>query len=177
MKTMKQLSLAETELLSKARKPTRKAVFLAEMEQGVPGTRLEGLIEPCYPKKGNGRPPLELRTLLRIHFLPPWFGYAAPALEEALYDLPRLGQLAGLDAFDDVLPEESTMRRFRHRLQKHALPRALLAEVKAVGAEKGLTLKRGSVVEATRIAAPSSTQNRDKQRDPEMSQPPQGNQW
>ena len=174
---MKQLSRAETDLLSKARKPTRKAVFLAEMEQVMPWTRLEGLIEPFYPKKGNGRPPMELRTLLRIHFLQQWFGYSDPAMEEALYDIPLLCQFAGLDAFDDVIPDESTILRFRHLLEKHDLARALFAEVNAVLAEKGLTMKRGSVVDATLIAAPSSTKNRDKQRDPEMSQTKKGNQW
>lgn len=174
---MKPWSLVETGLLPKARKPTRKAVFLAEMERVVPWARLEALIEPVYPKKGNGRPPMPLSTMLRIHFLQQWFGYSDPAMEEALYDIPLLCQFAGLDAFEDVIPDESTLLRFRHLLESHNLAAAMFAEVNALLAEKGLTMKRGSVVDATLIAAPSSTKNRAKQRDPEMSQTKKGHQW
>jgi IS5 family transposase len=177
MKRMKQLSLAETGFLPKAGKPTRKAVFLAEMEAVVPWSRLEGLIEPFYPKRGQGRPPMPLGTMLRIHFLQQWFGYSDPAMEEALHDIPLLRQFAGLDAFEDVMPDESTILRFRHLLEKHDLAVAIFAEVNAVLCEKGLSMKRGTVVDATLIAAPSSTKNQDKQRDPEMTQTKKGNQW
>lgn len=107
MKSMKQLSLAETGFLPKAGKQTRKAVFLSEMETVVPWSGLESLIEPFYPKKGNGRPPMPLGTMLRIHFMQQWFGYSDPAMEEALHDIPLLRQFAGLDAFEDVMPDES----------------------------------------------------------------------
>ena len=177
MKAMKQLSLAETGFLPKAGKQTRKAVFLAEMETVVPWSRLETLIEPFYPKKGNGRPPMPLATMLRIHFMQQWFGYSDPAMEEALHDVPLLRRFAGLDAFEDVMPDESTILRFRHLLEQHELAVAIFAEVNAVLSEKGLSMKRGSVVDATLIAAPSSTKNQDKQRDPEMSQTKKGNQW
>jgi len=177
MKAMKQLSLAETGFLPKAGKQTRKAVFLAEMETVVPWPRLETLIEPFYPKKGNGRPPMPLATMLRIHFMQQWFGYSDPAMEEALHDIPLLRRFAGLDAFEDVMPDESTILRFRHLLEQHELAVALFVEVNAVLTEKGLSMKRGSVVDATLIAAPSSTKNQDKQRDPEMSQTKKGNQW
>ncbi len=177
MKAMKQLSLAETGFLPKAGKQTRKAVFLAEMETVVPWSRLEGLIEPFYPKKGNGRPPMLLSTMLRIHFLQQWFGYSDPAMEETLHDVPLLRRFAGLDAFEDAMPDESTILRFRHLLEQHELAALLFAEVNTVLSEKGLSMKRGSVVDATLIAAPSSTKNRDKQRDPEMSQTRKGNQW
>ena len=177
MKSMKQLSLAETGFLPKAGKQTRKAVFLAEMETVVPWSRLEALIEPFYPQKGNGRPPMLLSTMLRIHFLQQWFGYSDPAMEEALHDIPLLRQFAGLDAFEDAMPDESTILRFRHLLEQHELAAALFAEVNTVLSEKGLSMKRGSVVDATLIAAPSSTKNQDKQRDPEMSQTRKGNQW
>ena len=102
MNRMKQLSLAETGFLPKAGKQTRKAVFLAEMEAVVPWSRLEALIEPFYPKKGNGRPPMPLGTMLRIHFMQQWFGYSDPAMEEALHDVPLLRPLrsAGLLAGD-----------------------------------------------------------------------------
>ena len=177
MKAMKQLSLAETGFLPKAGKQTRKAVFLAEMETVVPWSRLETLIEPFYPKKGNGRPPMPLATMLRIHFMQQWFGYSDPAMEEALHDVPLLRRFAGLDAFEDVMPDESTILRFRHLLEQHELAVAIFAKVNAVLSEKGLSMKRGSLVDATLIAAPSSTKNQDKQRDPEMSQTKKGNQW
>ena len=177
MKSMKQLSLAETGFLPKASKQTRKAVFLSEMETVVPWSRLEALIEPFYPKRGNGRPPMPLDTMLRIHFMQQWFGYSDPAMEEALHDVPLLRQFAGLDAFEDVMPDESTILRFRHLLEQNELAVALFAEVNAVLTEKGLSMKCGSVVDATLIAAPSSTKNQDKQRDPEMSQTKKGNQW
>ena len=177
MKAMKQLSLAETGFLPKAGKQTRKAVFLAEMDTVVPWSRLEALIEPFYPKKGNGRPPMPLVTMLRIHFMQQWFGYSDPAMEEALHDVPLLRGFAGLDAFEDVMPDESTILRFRHLLEKHDLAVAIFAEVSAVLSEKGLSMKRGTVVDATLIAAPSSTKNEDKKRDPEMTQTKKGNQW
>jgi IS5 family transposase len=174
MKVMKQLSLAETGFLPKAGKETRKAVFLAEMETVVPWSCLETLIEPFYPNKGNGRPPMPVATMLRIHFMQQWFGYSDPAMEEALHDIPLLRRFAGLDAFEDVMPDESTILRFRHLLEQHQLAVAIFAEVNAVLTEKGLSMKRGSVVDATLIAAPSSTKNQDKQRDPEMSQTKKG---
>ncbi|MFH1658162.1 MAG: IS5 family transposase [Pseudomonadota bacterium] len=174
---MKQLSLAETGFLPKAGKQTRKAMFLAEMETVVPWSRLDALIESFYPKKGNGRPPMPLGTMLRIHFMQQWFGYSDPAMEEAQHDVPLLRQFAGLDAFEDVMPDESTILRFRHLLEKHDLAVAIFAEVSAVLSEKGLSMKRGTVVDATLIAAPSSTKNEDKKRDPEMTQTKKGNQW
>jgi IS5 family transposase len=177
MKSMKQLSLAETGFLPKAGKQTRKVVFLSEMETVVPWCRLELLIEPFYPKKGNGRPPMPLAMMLRIHFMQQWFGYSDPAMEEALHYVPLLRQFAGLDAFEGVMPDESTILRFRHLLEYNALAIAIFAEVNTVLSEKGLSIKRGSVIDATLIAAPSSTKNQDKQRDPEMSQTKKGNQW
>lgn len=174
---MKQLTLAETGFLPKVCKQTLKAVFLSEMETVVPWSRLESLIEPYYPKKGNGRPPMLLATMPRIHFIQQWFGYSDPAMEEALHDIPLLRQFAGLNAFEDVISDESTILRFRHLLEHNELAVALFAEVNAVLSEKGLSMKRSSVVDATLIAAPSSTKNQDKKRDPEMSQTKKGNQW
>ena len=129
---MKQLSLAETGFLPKAGKQTRKAVFLAEMETVVRWLRLEALIKPIYPKKGNARPPMPLSTMLRIHFLQPWFGYSDPTMEEALHDVPLLRQFAGRDAFEDVMPDESPLLRFRHLLEQHELAIVIFAEVSAL---------------------------------------------
>jgi len=101
MKSMKQLSLAESGFLPKAGKQTRKTVFLSEMETVVPWWRFEALIEPFYPKKGNGRPPMPLATMLHIHFMQQWVGYSNPAMEEALHDVPLLRQFARLDTFEE----------------------------------------------------------------------------
>lgn len=177
MKRMKQLSVTETGFLPKAGKQTRKAVVLAEMETVVPWSRLEAPIDPFYPKKGNARPPMPLGTMLRIHFLQQWFGYSDPAMEEALRDVPLLCQFAGLDAFEDVIVGESTTLRFRHPLKKRDLAVAIFAEVSAVLSEKGQSMKRGTVVDATLIAVPSSTKNEDNQRDPWMTQTKRANQW
>lgn len=174
---MKQLSLAETGFLPKRGKVTRKAEFLAEMNAVVPWFRLEGLIEPVYPKAGRGRRPMSLSVMLRIHFIQHWFGYSDPAMEEALHDIPLLRQFAGLDAFEDTIPDETTILKFRHLLEANALAVALFAEVNAVLSEKGLSLRHGTAVDATLIAAPSSTKNKDGKRDPEMHQTKKGNQW
>ena len=174
---MKQLSLAEMEFLPKASKQTRKAVFLSEMDTVVPWLRFEALIKPFYPKKGNCRPPMPLATMLRIHFMQQWFGYSDPAMEEASHDVPLLRQFEGLDAFEDAMPDESTILRFRHLLEQNELAVAIFAEVNAVLNEKGLSMMRGSVVNATLVAAPSFTNNQGKQRVPEMSQTKKGNQW
>ena len=176
-KSMKQLSLAETGFLPKRGKVTRKAEFLAEMNAVVPWFRLEGLIEPVYPKAGRGRRPMPLSVMLRIHFMQHWFGYSDPAMEEALHDIPLLRQFAGLDAFEDTIPDETTILKFRHLLEANALAVALFAEVNAVLSEKGLSLRHGTAVDATLIAAPSSTKNKDGKRDPEMHQTKKGNQW
>jgi len=179
MKESKQLSLAETGFLPKASKPTRKEIFLSEMERVVPWSRLESLIEPHYFVKGTkgGRPATPLATMLRIHFMQQWFGYSDPAMEEALHDIPVLRRFAGLDAFEDALPDETTILRFRHLLERHGLCEVMFGKVSELLSEKGLTLKRGTAVDASLIAAPSSTKNAGKKRDPEMSQVKKGNQW
>lgn len=174
---MKQLSLAETGFLPRRGKVTRKAEFLAEMNLVVPWARLEALIEPVYPKAGRGRRPTPLSVMLRIHFMQHWFGYSDPAMEEALHDMPILRQFAGLDAFEDAMPDETTILKFRHLLEANSLAVAILAEVNGELADKGLWMKRGTVVDATLIAAPSSTKNEEGKRDPEMHQTKKGNQW
>jgi IS5 family transposase len=166
---MKQLSLAATDFVKKP-KQTRRERFLIEMEAVVPWARLLAVIEPVYPKAGNGRRPYELSTMLRIHFMQQWFNYSDAAMEEALHDIPLLRCFAGLDAGSDTLPDETTILNFRHLLQTHRLSARLFAEVNALLAEKGLLLREGTTVDATLIAAPPSTKNRDGQRDPEMSQ-------
>ena len=160
-------------------KRTRKRAFLEQMDRVVPWAELVALIEPYAPKAGpkGGRPPFAVEKLLRIHFLQQWFGLSDPAVEEALYDTPLLASFVGLDLGVDVVPDESTILRFRHLLERHQLSLQLLATVNATLTAKGLLLKSGTVVDATLIAAPSSTKNSSGERDPEMHQTKKGNQW
>ena len=157
-------------------KKTRKQVFLEQMEQVVPWAALVELIAPYYPEGKTGRPPFSLHTMLRIHFMQQWFTLSDPAMEEAFFDTPLLREFAQLDAFAR-LPDESTILRFRHRLEKHKLAEQILATVNDILIERGLLLKTGTVVDATLIAAPPSTKNKDKKRDPDMHSSKKGNQW
>ncbi len=173
---MRQRSLAETgfELVTKR---TRKREFLDEMEQVVPWAELIVLIEPHAPKGKTGRPPFPVSVMLRIHFMQQWFGLSDPAMEEALHEVPLYREFAGLDAGMLRLPDETTILRFRHLLEAHALAQPMLATVNAVLANKGLLLKTGTIVDATLISAPSSTKNSTGERDPAMHQTKKGNQW
>lgn len=175
---MKQMSLSESGFERKTKR-TRKRQFLDEMNLVVPWAELVSLIAPHAPTSGakGGRPPFAVETLLRIHFLQQWFNLSDPAMEESLYDMALFREFVGLDAGEDNLPDESTILRFRHLLQTHNLSVQILATVNATLAAKGLLLKRGTVVDATLIAAPSSTKNSTGKRDPEMHQSKKGNQW
>jgi IS5 family transposase len=175
---MKQMSLSESGFERKTKR-TRKREFLDEMNLVVPWAELVALIAPHAPAPGSkgGRPPFAVQTMLRIHFLQQWFNLSDPAMEEALYDTPMFREFAGLDVGEDHLPDESTILRFRHLLEAHDLSLQMLATVNATLSAKGLLLKQGTVVDATLIAAPSSTKNSTGTRDPEMHQTKKGNQW
>ena len=175
---MKQMSLDTTGFERKTKR-TRKREFLDEMNLVVPWAELVSLIAPHSPTRSakGGRPPFAVETMLRIHFLQQWFNLSDPAMEEALYDTPMFREFAGLDTGEDRLPDESTILRFRHLLEAHNLSLQILATVNATLMAKGLLLKQGTVVDATLIAAPSSTKNQDGERDPEMHQTKKGNQW
>jgi IS5 family transposase len=168
------LTIAGFEL---ATKRTRKREFLDEMNLVVPWSELVGLIEPHAPAGRTGRPPFAVSTMLRIHFMQQWFGLSDPAMEEALHDVPLYCEFAGLDPGISRLLDESTILRFRHLLEEHNLSLQLLATINSTLASKGLMLKTGTVVDATLIAAPSSTKNSTGQRDAEMHQTKKGNQW
>ena len=176
---MNQISLATSgfELVTKR---TRKRVFLDEMNLVVPWTELVGLIRP-FAASGTGvkggRPSFAVETMLRIHFLQQWFGLSDPAMEEALHDVSLYCEFAKLDPGSMRLPDETTILRFRHLLEENNLSIQLLAAINATLATKGLMLKTGTVVDATLIAAPSSTKNSSGERDPEMHQTKKGNQW
>ena len=155
---------------------TRKAVFLDEMILVVPWTELLSLIAPHAPRAKTGRPPFEVVTMLRIHFLQQWFGLSDLAMEEALFETALYREFAGLSSVERI-PDRVSILRFRHLLEAHQLAPQILAVVNATLADKGLMLKQGTVVDATLIAAPSSTKNKDGERDPEMHQTKKGNQW
>ena len=159
------------------KKQTRRDRFLAEMEQVVPWARLVDRLRPLYPKGERGRPPIGLERMLRIYFLQQWYGLADEALEDALYDSQALRGFAGIDLNRGPVPDATTVLHFRHWLERHDLTRALFDEVGRMLEERGLLMRQGTIVDATIIAAPSSTKNKPKSRDPEMHQTKKGNQW
>ena len=162
------------------RKTTRRDVFLAEMDQVVPWARLCALIEPYYPKvreSEGGRRPIGLERMLRIHFLQQWYTLSDPGVEEALYDSEAMRRFVRIDLGREGAPDETTVLKFRHLLERHGLAPQLLKEVNRYLADHGMSLSQGTIVDATIIAAPSSTKNRDKARDPQMHQTKKGNQY
>jgi transposase, IS5 family len=175
---MKQMSLGAAGFERKTKR-TRKREFLDEMNLVVPWSELVALVTPHAPARSakGGRPPFAVETMLRIHFLQQWFNLSDPAMEEALYDTPMFREFAGLDMGEDHLPDESTILRFRHLLETHQLSVQNLATVNTTLTAKGLLLKQGTVVDATLIAAPSSTKNQHGERDIELHQTKKGNQW
>ena len=170
---MKQLGLG----LNLSTKRTRKREFLDEMERVVPLAALVQVVEPYYPKAKTGRPPFGIETMLRIHYLQQWFALSDPAMEEALHDMPVFREFARLEDGVTRLPDETTILRFRHLLEKHNLATDMLRVVNDFLQAKGLLMKKGTVVDATLIAAPRSTKNAEGERDPEMRQAKKGNQW
>jgi len=171
---MKQMTFADAEYAGK-RKQTRKELFLIEMDQVVPWKGLIALIEPHYPKGEGGRPAYPLMAMLRIHLMQNWFGYSDPAMEEALYETTILRQFAGLSL--ERIPDETTILNFRRLLEKHELAAGILAVINGYLGDRGLSLRQGTIVDATLIHAPSSTKNKDGKRDPEMHQTKKGNQY
>ena len=173
---MKQMTLGSTGF-EKHAKATRRAQFLAEMDRVVPWKQLCALIQPVYSKGATGRPPVGVERMLRIYFLQQWFNLSDPAAEEALYDSMAMRQFVGIDLGREPAPDETTILRFRHLLESHDLGRQLFAAVNAHLQAQGLKIATGTIVDATIINAPSSTKNREGERDPEMKQTQKGNQW
>ena len=158
-------------------KVTRRERFLAEMDAVIPWARLTALIEPHYPRAGQGTQPMPLLRMLRIYFLQHWFNLSDPAMEDALYDSEAMRRFAGIELGVDAVPDESTILRFRHLLERHQLTEAMFAAVRTLLEERQLLLKAGTIVDATIIEAPPSTKNADKARDPEMHQTKKGRTW
>jgi len=159
------------------RKPTRRDEFLKTMNAIVPWSALCEVIEPHYPKAGNGRPPIGLERMLRIHFIQHWFNLADLACEEALYDSASLRRFVGIDLGCEPVPDATTLLKFRRLLNEHKLGEALFAKVGQELQARGFKVNTGTIVDATIIGAPSSTKNADKARDPEMHQARKGQQW
>ena len=156
---------------------TRRERFLDEMDAVIPWKRLVALIEPYYPKAGRGRHPQPLETMLRIHFLQHFFDLSDPAAQDALHDSVSMARFARLRPNFSVVPDESTILRFRHLLEREGLSKTIFDSINAHLAERELTLRTGTIADATLIAAPPSTKNKDKARDPEMRQTKKGKQW
>lgn len=159
------------------RRPTRRDVFLATMEEIVPWSELCAVIEPHYPKAGRGRPPVGLERMLRMYFVQHWFNLADEACEEALLDSTALRRFVGIDLGRERVPDATTLLKFRRLLEAHELGAALLQQVNRALESRGLKVGTGTIVDATIIAAPSSTKNADKSRDPDMHQTRKGQQW
>lgn len=172
-----QISFAQSEY-AKKKKRTRREAFLEKMEQVVPWSRLMAVIEPYYPKAGRrGRPPIGLERMLRMYFVQQWYGLADEAVEDAIYDSQALRNFMDIDLGRHSVPDATTLMGFRHLLEAHDLTQALLVEINAMLKERGLLMSQGTLVDATLIAAPSSTKNKEHERDPEMHQTKKGNQW
>jgi IS5 family transposase len=172
----RQGSFSQAEYAGK-KKQTRRDRFLGEMEVVVPWARLVERLRPLYPKGERGRPPIGLERMLRIYFLQQWYGLADEALEDALYDSQALRGFTGIDLAVDPVPDATTVLHFRHWLERHDLTKALFEDIAAMLEERGLLMRQGTIVDATIIAAPPSTKNKSKSRDPEMHQTRKGNQW
>jgi IS5 family transposase len=170
---MKQQSLG----FGMSNKRTRRRVFLDEMDKVVPWQQLVDLVAAHRIYAGRGRPPFPTDVMLRIHFMQQWFNLSDPAMEDALHDVPPFREFAGLGGWDDRLPDETTILRFRHALEEHKLAPQILKTINELLQQKGLLLRAGTVVDATLIAAPSSTKNTSGERDPEMKQSKKGRQW
>src|SRR6185437_7030482 len=172
----RQGSFAEAEYVGK-KKQTRRDKFLAEMEQAVPWRRLVERLAPLYPKGERGRPPVPLERMLRVYFVQQWYGLSDEGLEDAFYDSQALRGFAGIELNRDPVPDATTVLHFRHWLERHDLTKGLFDEISAMLEERGLLMRQGTIVDATIIAAPSSTKNKQQSRDPEMHQTKKGNQW
>ena len=174
---MKQMTLAAAKGFEVRGRATRKAEFLARMEALVPWAQFCALIEPHYPKAGNGRPPVGLERMLRMYLIANWFNLADEACEDALYDIAAFRDFCRIDLGRERVPDSTTLLNFRHLLEQHQIGAALFAKVGELLLAHGMKLSGGTIVDATLIAAPPSTKNLEQSRDPEMHQSKKGNQW
>jgi len=173
---MKQTTFASA-AWDKKGKVTRRERFLAEMDAVIPWKHLNRLIEPHYPKAGQGTQPMPQERMLRIYFMQQWFNLSDPAMEDSLYDSESMRRFAGIELSEDAIPDETTILRFRHLLEKHYLTQAIFSQIRTLLEQKRLLLKSGTIVDATIIEAPPSTKNEEQARDPDMHQTKKGSEW
>ncbi|MDD2948689.1 MAG: IS5 family transposase [Rugosibacter sp.] len=180
---MKQMTLATVTGFELHARPTRKAEFLAKMETLMPWAELCALVEPHYPKAGNGRPPIGLERMLRMYWVANWFNLADEACEDAMYDIPVFREFCGFDLGRERIPDATTLLKFRHLLEENDFGKEMFSRVGTLLQANGVKVSGGTIVDATLIAAPPSTKNEDKARDPaqirvqKMHQVKKGNQW
>jgi IS5 family transposase len=174
---MKQQSFASQAVFEKYGRKSRRELFLDEMEKIVPWSGLESLVRPHYTKAGNGRQPVGLSIMLRTYFVQQWFNLSDPGAEELLYESAAVRRFVGVDLGIAPAPDETTILRFRHLLEKHDLGGLMLDAVNVHLEAKGIKIQTGTIVDATILHAPSSTKNEAGKRDPEMHQTKKGNQW
>jgi transposase, IS5 family len=172
---MTQLTFAEAEYAIKKRK-TRREIFLENMDTLIPWSKFEQQLSRHYSKGTAGRKPYPLNVMLRIHIMQLIYNLSDPAMEDALYEIESMRRFAGL-RLSDNLPDETTILNFRHFVERHKLGKHLFDKVQEHLESKGLTLREGSIVDATIISAPTSTKNERGERDPEMHQTKKGNEW
>lgn len=172
----RQMSFSESEFSSKKR-VTKKEAFLTVMEEVVPWKAIVERLEPYYPKGERGRPPKGLERMLRMLVVQNCFGLSDEGLEDAVYEIHSIRHFVGVDIGSESVPDATTVLKFRRLLEEHDLSRAIFEEVNASLASRGLYMKQGTVVDATIIAAPSSTKNESGKRDPEMRSTKKGNMW
>ena len=177
MGKMTQMTLAVGTGFELHARPTRKAEFLAKMDGLMPWPELCALIEPHYPKAGNGRPPIGLERMLRMYCVANWFNLADEACEDAMYDIPVFREFCGFDLGRERIPDATTLLKFRHLLEENDFGKAMFARVGALLQANGVKVSGGTIVDATLIAAPPSIKNEEKARDPEMHQTKKGHQW
>ncbi len=174
---MIQMTMAATTGFEKHGRATRKAEFLAKMEGLMPWSALCALIEPHYPKAGSGRPPIGLERMLRMYWVANWLNLADEACEDAMYDIAVFREFCGFDLGRERIPDATTLLKFRHLLEENDFGKEMFARIGALLQANGVKVSGGTIVDATLIAAPPSTKNEDKARDPEMHQVKKGNQW
>ena len=170
-----QFTFADSEFSSK-RRQTRKEIFLSRMDNLLPWSQLLDVIEPFYPKAGNGRRPYALETMFRIHCMQQWYSLSDETMEDALYEIASMRQFAHL-SLDKAIPDRTTIMNFRHLLEKNKLTRQLFKTVNQWLSDCGVMMTQGTLVDATIIEAPSSTKNKKNERDPDMHQTKKGNEW
>jgi IS5 family transposase len=171
-----QTSFAELEFISK-KKQTRRERFLAQIEAATPWAQLVAVIEPHYPKGNRGRPPIGLERMLRMYIAQNCFGLSDEGIEDALYDSQAIRRFVGIDLGREAAPDATTLLKFRRLLEEKNLTAVIFEAINAHLAKRGLLMRQGTIVDATLIAAPSSTKNSTGERDPEMHQTKKGNQW